>query len=411
MVRYSSAGSRVPVRIRPMSRRTSYRSWKSGALVGERRSMAVEGSGPVECRPLRPAVQAFPTEQFSPVPNHRPMLNTSRLAILFATVLVDMVGFGIVLPLLPYYAEEFGASPFEVTLLIASFSAMQFVAVPIWGRVSDRLGRRPFIIAGLFASAVSYLIFGFAESLAALFVSRIAAGAAGGTIAVAQAYVADTTGPEDRAHGLGMLGAASGLGVLVGPAIGGYFSEFGYSVPGFIAAGLCVVNGLAAIFYLPESRSLAPGSPTAPQAGSHTETRDRSQAEPPARAQAATLRGWVITLVSFPFGLLLLVYFLSIMSFTAMTAVLALYAERAHGMDARDLGLVFAMAGGTTVVVRGLLVGRLTRRFGERWIVRAGTLVLAGSLAAIPLLPGAAAIFALVPFWALATGLTFPSLA
>lgn len=327
------------------------------------------------------------------------MLNTSRLAILFVTVLVDMVGFGIVLPLLPYYAEEFGASPFEVTLLIASFSAMQFIAVPIWGRVSDSLGRRPFIIAGLFASAVSYLIFGFAESLLALFVSRIAAGAAGGTISVAQAYVADTTGPADRAHGLGMLGAASGLGILIGPAIGGYFSAFGYSVPGFIAAGLCVTNGVAAVFFLPESRQRAPR----PESGSEESV--------PATAQAGTLRGWASTLFSYPFGLLLMVYFLAIMSFTAMTSVLALFAERAHAMDAMDLGIIFSTAGGTTVVVRGLIVGWLARRMGERWIVRAGTVVLAVSLFAIPFIPEPALMFAIVPFWALATGLTFPSLA
>ena len=334
------------------------------------------------------------------------MLRTSRLAILFVTVLVDMVGFGIVLPLLPYYAEEFGASPFEVTLLIASFSAMQFVAVPIWGRISDRLGRRPFIIAGLFASAVSYLIFGFAESLAALFVSRVAAGAAGGTISVAQAYVADTTGPDDRAHGMGMLGAASGLGVLIGPAIGGYFSEFGYAVPGLIAAGLCIVNGVAAVFFLPESRS--PGSGRDDMEEGRV---SKGEASAPQNAQAGTLRGWATTLVSFPFGLLLLVYFLSIMSFTAMTAVLALFAERAHDMDALDLGIIFSTAGGTTVVVRGLIVGWLARRFGERWIVRAGTVVLAASLFTIPFIPEPALMFAIVPFWALATGLTFPSLA
>jgi MFS family permease len=358
------------------------------------------------------------------------MLKTSRLAILFVTVLVDMIGFGIVLPLLPYYAEEFGASPFQVTVLIASFSAMQFVAVPIWGRVSDRLGRRPFIIAGLFASAVSYMIFGLAESLAALFVSRIAAGAAGGTISVAQAYVADTTGPEERAHGLGMLGAASGLGILIGPAIGGYFSEFGYSVPGFIAAGLCVVNGAAALVYLPESMARAGSGGGAPAAGSRggapgdgpggkasgeglaAPGADGASAEGAAGpAQAATLRSWVATLTGFPFGLLLAVYFLAIMSFTAMTSVLALFAERAHEMDALDMGIVFATAGGTTVVVRGLIVGWLARRFGERWIVRAGTVVLAGSLAIIPLIPGPTLMFAIVPFWALATGLTFPSLA
>lgn len=321
-------------------------------------------------------------------------LKTSRLAILFITVLVDMIGFGIVLPLLPYYAEQFGASPLDVTLIIASFSAMQFVAVPIWGRVSDRLGRRPFIIAGLFASALSYLIFGLATSLAMLFVSRIAAGAAGGTISVAQAYVADTTGPEDRARGMGMLGAASGLGVLIGPAIGGWFSGLGYAVPGFIAAGLCVVNGVAALFFLPES------------------PRDPAKAEDRrAAAQAASLRRWASTLVSFPLGLLLAVYFLAIMSFTAMTSVLALFAERAHGMTAVDMGIVFSTAGATTVVVRGLIVGWLAHRFGERRIVQAGTLVLSLSLLAIPAAPSELAMFFMVPFWALATGLTFPSLA
>ncbi len=320
------------------------------------------------------------------------MLKTSRLIVLFATVLVDMIGFGIVLPLLPYYAESFGASPFDVTLLVASFSAMQFLAVPFWGRISDRHGRRPFIVLGLFASALSYLLFGLAQSLTVLFVSRIAAGAAGGTISVAQAYVADATGPEDRARGMGMLGAASGLGVLIGPAIGGYFSQFGYAVPGFIAAGLCAVNGLAAIVILPESRRAEERA-----AGRGT--------------QAATLRSWVATLTAYPFVLLLAVYFLAIMSFSAMTGVLALFAERAHGMDAMDMGVVFATAGGTTVVVRGLIVGWLVRRFGERRIVQAGTGVLAAVLALLPLVPSPGAIFAMVPFWALATGLTFPSLA
>jgi MFS transporter, DHA1 family, tetracycline resistance protein len=324
------------------------------------------------------------------------MLKTSRLAILFVSVLVDMIGFGIVLPLLPFYAEEFGATPLQVTLLIASYSAMQFVAVPIWGRVSDRLGRRPFIVAGLFASAASYLLFGLAGSLLLLFVSRITAGAAGGTIAVAQAYVADTTGPEDRAHGLGMLGAASGLGILIGPAIGGAFSGFGYHVPGFIAAGLCAVNGIAAVFFLPESRP------------ARARVRARRARRP---EQGASLRSWFATLVSYPFSLLLAVYFLCIMSFTAMTSVLALYADRAHGMDAMDMGVVFAVAGGTTVVIRGLVVGWLVRRVGERRIVQAGTVVLAFSLLAIPLSPHEAMIFALVPFWALASGLTFPSLA
>jgi predicted MFS family arabinose efflux permease len=248
-------------------------------------------------------------------------------------------------------------------------------------------------------------------------VSRLAAGAAGGTISVAQAYVADTTGPEDRAHGMGMLGAASGLGVLIGPAIGGYFSGFGYSVPGFIAAGLCVANGVAAVFFLPESRRSSPEAvrERAERAERREQNaraeRSRSGAGVPETAQAGTLRSWVGTLTSFPFALLLMVYFLAIMSFSAMTSVLALFAERAHAMDAMDMGIIFATAGGTTVVVRGLIVGWLARRFGERWIVRAGTLVLAATLFAIPLIREPALMFAMVPFWALATGLTFPSLA
>ena len=129
--------------------------------------------------------------------------------VLFAAVLVDMLGFGIVMPVLPFYATKLSATPLEVTVIIASFSATQLAAAPLWGRVSDRRGRRPLIIAGLFASAVSYLIFGLAQSVAVLLLSRIAAGAAGGTISVAQAYIADTTTAERRAHGLGLLGAAS----------------------------------------------------------------------------------------------------------------------------------------------------------------------------------------------------------
>src|SRR5688572_31780434 len=161
----------------------------------------------------------------------------SPLAVLAMAVLVDMLGFGIVIPVLPFYALELGATPLEVTVLIASFSAMQMAATPIWGRVSDRRGRRPLIIAGLFASAVSYLIFGLAHTVPLLLLSRMAAGAAGGTISVAHAYVADTTKAQERAHGMGVIGAAAGLGVMLGPAIGGLSAaRFGYAAPGFVAA-------------------------------------------------------------------------------------------------------------------------------------------------------------------------------
>ena len=318
-------------------------------------------------------------------------MKTSRLAVLFASVLVDMIGFGIVLPLLPFYAESMGATPFQVTVIIASFSAMQLAAAPIWGRVSDRHGRRPLIVAGLFASSVSYLIFGLAQTLWVLLLSRLAAGAAGGTISVAQAYVADATDEEGRAHGLGLLGAASGLGILLGPMIGGFFATWGYSVPGYVAAGLCAANGVAAIMLLPESRG----------------TEERR----PEAGEASTMRGWFRAMVRFPLSLLLSVYFLCITSFTAMTAVLALYLERVFGLGASAMGIVFSIAGGATVVVRGGIVGRLVRKLGEPHTVRLGAGVLAASILAIAWLPGANWLGVVVPVWAFGTGILFPSLA
>jgi MFS family permease len=319
------------------------------------------------------------------------VLKTSRLAVLFASVLVDMMGFGIVLPLLPFYAESMGATPFQVTIIIASFSAMQLAAAPIWGRVSDRQGRRPLIVAGLFASSVSYLIFGLAQTLFVLLLSRLAAGAAGGTISVAQAYVADATDEEGRAHGLGLLGAASGLGILFGPIIGGFFATWGYAVPGFVAAGLCAANGVAAVIMLPESRGLEERQPEA--------------------GEASTVQGWLRAMVRFPLNLLLSVYFLSITSFTAMTAVLALYLERVFGLGASAMGIVFSITGGVTVVVRGGIVGWLVHRLGEPHTVRLGAAVLAASLIAIAWLPDAGWLGVVVPVLAFATGILFPSLA
>ncbi len=320
------------------------------------------------------------------------MLKRSGLGVLAGTVLVDMIGFGIVLPLLPFYAEELGATPFEVTLIIASFSGMQLVAAPIWGRFSDRRGRRPLLIAGLFASALSYLIFALASTIEVLLLSRLAAGAAGGTISVAQAYVADSTEGNERAHGLGLIGAASGLGVMLGPAIGGYFSRFGLGAPGYVAAGLCAANALAAIAFLPESRQF------------------RERVAGAGRAAATSLGAWARSLASFPLWLLLIVYFLSIGSFASMTAVLALYLERVFAMDASDMGIVFTLAGAVTVIVRGGAVGRIVRLFGEASTVRAGCALLAVGVGAIPLIPGRLWLALLVPLWAVATGILFPSL-
>lgn len=321
-------------------------------------------------------------------------MNATRLAILCATVLVDMIGFGIVLPLLPFYAESMGATPFEVTLIIASFSAMQLVAAPLWGRVSDRQGRKPILVIGLLISTAAYVVFGLAETLLVLLASRVVAGAAGGTVAVAHAYVADSTAASERARGLGYVGAAAGLGVMIGPAIGGVFSQWGLGVPGYVAAGLCFLNALAALFFLPESR---PGHARADAA-----EQPRSE---------ATLGGWVRALTSYPLSLLLSVYFLCISSFAAMTSVLALYAERAFGMDATDMGWVFTASGGVTVLVRGVLLGPLVDWLGEPRAVRGGATCLALSLLLIPLIPSEWWLALVIVLYAVGAGTLFPSLA
>jgi MFS family permease len=285
-----------------------------------------------------------------------------------------------------------GATAVEVTLLIASFSAMQMAATPIWGRFSDTHGRRPLIIAGLFASAVSYLIFGLANSLALLLLSRMAAGAAGGTISVAHAYVADTTAKEDRAHGMGLIGAAAGLGVMLGPAIGGFFSGISLAAPGYVAALLCALNGVAALFFLPESRP-----------------REKRQAR--GSGQAATFGSWLRTMTSAPLSLVLAVYFLGITSFTALTALLALYFEAEFAIGAREMGFLFAIAGGVTVIVRGVVLGQLVKRFGEIATVRTGAVSLGLSFLLVTLAPSFGWAMVVVPFYAFGAGTMFPALA
>ena len=164
-------------------------------------------------------------------------MKKSPVIIVFVTVFIDLLGFGIIIPLLPFYAESFGANAFTIGMLSTSFSLMQFIFAPIWGRMSDRIGRRPIILLGLFGSFLSYLAFASVSSLPLLFAARIFAGIAGANIPTAQAVMADITTPENRAKGMGLVGAAFGLGFIFGPAIGGFFSRWGYAAPSLFAAG------------------------------------------------------------------------------------------------------------------------------------------------------------------------------
>src|ERR1700720_1915013 len=180
------------------------------------------------------------------------------MPILFLIVLIDLIGFGLVIPLLPFYAERFAASPQEVTALMAVFSLMSMLTSPFWGRLSDRVGRRPVLMISMGAAALAYLWMGFADALWMLFAARALAGACAGNIAAAQAYIADVTPPEKRARGMGMIGAAFGLGFIIGPALGGVLAgnevaTADLETPGLIAAGLSAIAFLGVVLLLPES--------------------------------------------------------------------------------------------------------------------------------------------------------------
>jgi len=284
------------------------------------------------------------------------------LGIIFLTVFLDLVGFGIVLPLLPFYATELGASPFQVGLIIASYSGMQFLFAPVWGSLSDRYGRRRLLLLGLFGSAASYVVFGLARSLGVLLLSRVIAGVMGANIPVAQAYIADSTTAERRARGMGMIGAAFGLGFIFGPAIGGGLSPWGYGLPGFVAAGLSLSAATAAWRWLPES--LAPENRIHDGFGALSAITGRARA-------AATVLGR--KRLRDPIG----VFFIGTLGFAGFTTIFPLFLENPLGLHALHAGAMFAFMGVVSATVQGGLIGPMVERHGERATAAFGGTLLA----------------------------------
>ncbi|HEX2249451.1 MAG TPA: MFS transporter, partial [Gemmatimonadales bacterium] len=267
-----------------------------------------------------------------------------RLAVLIAVNFVDMIGFMIVLPLLPFYALKLKASPETIGYLIASFSVAQLLAAPLWGRMSDRYGRRPALLIGLSASAAAYIVFGFANSVWLLFVSRLVQGAGGGTTGVAQAYVADTIEPGDRARALGWLSAATSAGVMVGPAIGSSAAHFGQATPGLVAAALCLVNVFFAWKWLPESNR-----------------------EPAAAAGHDRRPVWhgawmALRHPGSEIGRLLWIYGVGMLAFASMTSVMALYLGAEFSIDETTIGYIFLYVGVLSFVMRSVLLGPIVDR-------------------------------------------------
>jgi MFS transporter, DHA1 family, tetracycline resistance protein len=287
----------------------------------------------------------------------------SPLFVLFLTVFIDLVGFGIIIPVLPLYAEHFRASPMAIGWLTGIYSGMQIIFTPILGKLSDRFGRRPILMMSIAGTAAGFALMGMATALPLLFVARILAGITGGNISIPQAYIADVTTPGQRSRAMGLIGAAFGLGFTFGPMIGGIMSRISYSAPFFFAAGLAVANALLVYLILPESLS--------------HEHRAAPHEDAPIAEVFRHGHGWM-------FAIVVATYFFLIAGFAIMTTLFALFTEKRFGYDARANGYLFGFIGIVTVIVQGGLIGRLVKVFGEVILARTGMLLTAASLALLP---------------------------
>ena len=313
---------------------------------------------------------------------------------LFLIVFVDLVGFGLVIPLLPFYAVRFAASPQQVTLLLAVYSLMQLFTAPLWGKLSDRVGRRPVLIASMAASVLAYLWIGSATALWMLFAARAFAGACAGNIAAAQAYIADVTKPEDRAKGMGLIGAAFGLGFIIGPALGGLLAgndptTADVETPAWVAAGLSFVALCGVALVLPES---LPAD-------------RRGHGPSPSRVSA------ILGVLGRPvLSRLILIFFLVILAFAGMESTFALWAIGQFGWGPRQVGYVFAYVGLISAILQGGLSGRLTRRFGEERLLFCGLALIGAGLLVPPVSREIPILGIAVTLLALGMGLIQPSL-
>jgi MFS transporter, DHA1 family, tetracycline resistance protein len=287
----------------------------------------------------------------------------SPLPILLLTVFVDMVGFGIVVPVLPLYTERFNASPFAIGMLMAVYSGMGFIFSPVVGALSDRLGRRSILLLSTIGQAAGFYIMGAANSLLWLFVARIIDGIFGANVSATQAYVADVTPPEERSRAMGMLGAAFGVGFIFGPLIGGVLSQVSLAAPFYFAASLAAANAVLIFFVLPESLPV----------------RDDSKAD---RETFVTLFRQGLGAV---IGPLMAAYFFMMTGFSIMTSLFAIFTEDRFGYNASANGYIFAGIGVIAVIVQGVLIGPLVKNFGEKRIAMAGLAVLFCSMFTLPL--------------------------
>jgi MFS family permease len=315
-----------------------------------------------------------------------------KLWVLLLNAFVDMLGYAMVFPLLPLYALRLQATPTVIGLMVASFSVAQVVSSPLWGRFSDRFGRRPALLVGLSGSCLAFLVFAFADTIAMLFLSRIVQGASGGTTSVMQAYIGDSVEPKDRAKALGWLSAATNTGVMIGPVVGSAVWLFGPSTPGLLAAGLCLVNLACAFKLLPESKAPAAKSLAGGERRSIFAMVWETLRHPGKEASE-----------------LIWIYAVAMTAFSSMTAVLALFLRERFGLDEAHIGYIFPILGAVSVFMRAGILGTLVSRFGEVRLMRAGALLLAVGLAAFPLPRHLAAFIPVMLLVPVGSALLFPA--
>ena len=297
----------------------------------------------------------------------------SKLWILMITAFIDMVGLLMVIPLLPFYAKTLGQGGLMVGLLVSSFAVAQLLTAPMWGRMSDAYGRRPALIVGLSASAIAYVIFGYAlqlpHPLFFLFLCRLVQGAGGGTVSVIQAYVADATQPHERAKALGWLSAATNAGVAIGPVLGSLTHAWGPQGPGLFAAGLCVANIAFAWRFLDESRDMAEAA--------------ESKADLTKRARSRDAILHVVTHSAAPASRLIWIYAIAMGAFQGVTSMLALYLSARFFVTEQTIGFFFTYTGVISVLTRALVLGKMVDRYGEVRLSRIGSTLMATGIAAM----------------------------
>lgn len=316
------------------------------------------------------------------------MTNRKALLTIFLIVFIDLLGFGIILPLLPYIAERYQASPFTIGVLSATYSFFQLISAPFLGRLSDRFGRKKLLIISQIGSMIGYLILGLAHSLPVLFLARIIDGITGGNISIAQAYIADTTNKKDRARGMGLIGAAFGLGFIFGPAIGGYLSKFSYSLPAFFASFISFITVLTTILFLEE-------------------TIDEKKAFTSSKRQI-TIKDFIRVLNHYPIGILMITFFIINFSFSIMQGIFALWTEKTFRLTASDNGWFFTYVGVIGVLTQLLILPAVIKKFKEKKAFQIGVFSMALGLFLIPIMDNSYWLFFPLTFLPLGNGLSNP---